>query len=87
LIAKAKYRGVANVVAETAWVRNLLCELHPVQLQRTKHIELIFILFVILWQKGLVHVMHVPTRFQYANIFTKDLSSSLLQDFRYSLNV
>ncbi|GJR62277.1 ribonuclease H-like domain-containing protein [Tanacetum coccineum] len=26
--AKAKYRGVANVVAETAWLRNLLCELH-----------------------------------------------------------
>ncbi|GJZ22272.1 ribonuclease H-like domain-containing protein [Tanacetum coccineum] len=25
---KAKYHGVANVVAETAWVRNLLCELH-----------------------------------------------------------
>ncbi|GJU16023.1 ribonuclease H-like domain-containing protein [Tanacetum coccineum] len=26
--AKAEYRGVANVVAETAWVRNLLRELH-----------------------------------------------------------
>ncbi|GJW27312.1 ribonuclease H-like domain-containing protein [Tanacetum coccineum] len=26
--AEAKYRGVANVVAETAWVRNLLRELH-----------------------------------------------------------
>nr|GEY55405.1 ribonuclease H-like domain-containing protein [Tanacetum cinerariifolium]GEY59082.1 ribonuclease H-like domain-containing protein [Tanacetum cinerariifolium] len=25
---EAKYRGVANVVAETAWVRNLLHELH-----------------------------------------------------------
>ncbi|GJV66199.1 ribonuclease H-like domain-containing protein [Tanacetum coccineum] len=25
---EAEYRGVANVVAETAWVRNLLCELH-----------------------------------------------------------
>nr|GFB25250.1 ribonuclease H-like domain-containing protein [Tanacetum cinerariifolium] len=27
-ILKAKYRGVANVVAETAWLRNLLRELH-----------------------------------------------------------
>ncbi|GKC80536.1 ribonuclease H-like domain-containing protein [Tanacetum coccineum] len=27
-IAKAEYRGVANVVAETAWLRNLLRELH-----------------------------------------------------------
>ncbi|XP_023739156.1 uncharacterized mitochondrial protein AtMg00810-like [Lactuca sativa] len=26
--AEAKYRGVANVVAETAWIRNLLHELH-----------------------------------------------------------
>nr|GEZ07898.1 ribonuclease H-like domain-containing protein [Tanacetum cinerariifolium] len=26
--AKAEYRGVANVVAETAWLRNLLRELH-----------------------------------------------------------
>nr|GFC61001.1 ribonuclease H-like domain-containing protein [Tanacetum cinerariifolium] len=28
LRAEAKYRGVANVVAETAWLRNLLRELH-----------------------------------------------------------
>ncbi|GKB41126.1 ribonuclease H-like domain-containing protein [Tanacetum coccineum] len=26
--AEAEYRGVANVVAKTAWIRNLLCELH-----------------------------------------------------------
>ncbi|GKA90789.1 ribonuclease H-like domain-containing protein, partial [Tanacetum coccineum] len=26
--AEAEYRGVANVVAETAWIRNLLWELH-----------------------------------------------------------
>ncbi|GJS39334.1 ribonuclease H-like domain-containing protein [Tanacetum coccineum] len=26
--AEAEYQGVANVVAETAWIRNLLCELH-----------------------------------------------------------
>nr|GEU45182.1 NBS-containing resistance-like protein [Tanacetum cinerariifolium] len=26
--AEAKYRGVANAVAETCWLRNLLCELH-----------------------------------------------------------
>ncbi|GKE34064.1 ribonuclease H-like domain-containing protein, partial [Tanacetum coccineum] len=25
---EAEYRGVANVVAETAWICNLLCELH-----------------------------------------------------------
>ncbi|GJS70059.1 ribonuclease H-like domain-containing protein [Tanacetum coccineum] len=26
--AEAEYRGVANVVVETAWIRNLVCELH-----------------------------------------------------------
>ncbi|XP_023750321.1 uncharacterized mitochondrial protein AtMg00810-like [Lactuca sativa] len=26
--AEAKYRGVANVVSESCWLRNLLCELH-----------------------------------------------------------
>nr|GFB26095.1 ribonuclease H-like domain-containing protein [Tanacetum cinerariifolium] len=26
--AEAEYRGVANVVAETCWLRNLLCKLH-----------------------------------------------------------
>ncbi|GJV05038.1 ribonuclease H-like domain-containing protein [Tanacetum coccineum] len=26
--SQAEYRGVANVVAETAWIRNLLCKLH-----------------------------------------------------------
>ncbi|GJT24490.1 ribonuclease H-like domain-containing protein [Tanacetum coccineum] len=66
---EAEYRGVANVVAETAWLCNLLRELHtpllsdtlvycdnvsviymtanPVQHQRTKHIEIVYTLFVI----------------------------------------
>ncbi|GJS59860.1 ribonuclease H-like domain-containing protein [Tanacetum coccineum] len=26
--AEAEYKGVANMVIETAWVRNILCELH-----------------------------------------------------------
>ncbi|GKG08921.1 ribonuclease H-like domain-containing protein [Tanacetum coccineum] len=25
---EAEYRGIANAVAETCWLRNLLCELH-----------------------------------------------------------
>ncbi|GJS09100.1 ribonuclease H-like domain-containing protein [Tanacetum coccineum] len=33
--AEAEYRGVANVVAETAWIRNLLCELHSPLLTAT----------------------------------------------------
>ncbi|GKE19777.1 ribonuclease H-like domain-containing protein, partial [Tanacetum coccineum] len=100
---------VANVVAETAWIQNLLLELHtplstatlvycdnvsvvylstnPVQHQRTKHIE-IDIHFVREYvASGQVRVLHVPSRFQYADIFTKGLPTALFLEFHSSLNV
>ncbi|GJR27313.1 hypothetical protein Tco_1103545 [Tanacetum coccineum] len=106
---KAEYRGVANVVAEMSWLRNLLRELHSplhmakivycdnvravylssniMQQQRTKHIE-IDTYFV--WDqvaKGQVYILHVPSRHEYANIFTKCLLSALFDEFRTSLSV
>lgn len=107
--AEAEYRGVANAVAETSWLRNLLRELlyppltatlvycdnvsavymssNPVQHQRTKHIEIDIHFVRDKVAMGQVRVLHVPSSSQYADIFTKGLSSTLFLDFRSSLNV
>ncbi|GJZ68163.1 ribonuclease H-like domain-containing protein [Tanacetum coccineum] len=107
--AEAEYRGVANIVAKTAWICNLLRELHaplyaativycdnvsavylstnPVQHQRTKHIEIDVHFILDYVASGQVRVLHIPSQFQYAYIFTKGLPSALFLEFRFSLNV
>nr|GEV45210.1 ribonuclease H-like domain-containing protein [Tanacetum cinerariifolium] len=107
--AEAEYQGVANAVAETCWLRNLLRELHtplstatlvycdnvsavylssnPVQHQRTKHIEIDIHFVRDLVFTGRIRVLHVPSRYQYADIFTKGLPTTLFDEFRSSLSV
>ncbi|GJR53906.1 ribonuclease H-like domain-containing protein [Tanacetum coccineum] len=102
-------RGVANVVAKTCWLRNLLRELHTplssatlvycdnvsavylssnlVQHQQTKHIEIDIYFVRDLVAVGEVRVLHVPSRYQFAYIFTKGLPSALFEEFRSSLSV
>ncbi|GJU91635.1 ribonuclease H-like domain-containing protein [Tanacetum coccineum] len=73
--AEAEYKGVANVVAKTSWLRNLFRELHTP------------LLFVTLVYCDNVCVLHVPSRYQYADIFPKGLPFALFEEFRKSLSV
>nr|GEY96553.1 NBS-containing resistance-like protein [Tanacetum cinerariifolium] len=99
----AKYRGVANVVAETGYVIHCMsssatlvyCDnvsdvylsCNSVQHQRTKHIEIDIHFVRDLAVVGQVRVLHVPSRYQYADIFTKGLPSALFEEYRFGLSV
>ncbi|GJS37979.1 reverse transcriptase domain-containing protein [Tanacetum coccineum] len=81
--AELKYHGVANDVVETCWLRNLLRELHTPLSSAT----LVYYDNVNLDAAGQVRVLHAPSRYQYADIFTKGLPSALFEEFRTSLSV
>ncbi|GKB54964.1 ribonuclease H-like domain-containing protein [Tanacetum coccineum] len=81
----AEYRGVANVVAETCWLQNLLRELHtPLSSAMLVYCDNVSAVYL---SSNLVQVLHVPSRYQYADIFTKSLPFALFEEFRTSLSV
>nr|GEW75779.1 copia protein [Tanacetum cinerariifolium] len=60
---------------------------NSVQHQRAKPIEIDIHFVRDMVTAGDVHVPHVPSHFQYADIFTKGLPSALFEEFRSSLSV
>ncbi|GKA82350.1 ribonuclease H-like domain-containing protein [Tanacetum coccineum] len=60
---------------------------NPIQHQHMKHIEIDIHFVRDLVAAGQVRVLHVPSRYQYADIFTKGLTSVLFEEFRTSLSV
>ncbi|GJV97367.1 ribonuclease H-like domain-containing protein [Tanacetum coccineum] len=83
--AEVEYHGVANAIAGTCWLRNLLCELHTplssATLVYTDNVSDVYL------SSNLVRVLYVPSRYQYADIFTKGLPSALFEEFRTSLSI
>nr|GEZ43174.1 NBS-containing resistance-like protein [Tanacetum cinerariifolium] len=78
--AEAEYRGCDNVNA-------VYLSCNPVQHQRTKYIEINIHFVRDLVVVGQVRVLHVPSPYQFVDIFTKGLSSALFEEFRSSLSV
>ncbi|GJY48648.1 ribonuclease H-like domain-containing protein [Tanacetum coccineum] len=58
-----------------------------VQHQRTKHIKIEIDIVRDLVVVGQIQALHVPSRYQYEDIFTKVLPSALFEEFRTSLSI
>nr|GFB42854.1 ribonuclease H-like domain-containing protein [Tanacetum cinerariifolium] len=60
---------------------------NPAQHKRTKHIEIDIHFVRDLVAASQVWVLHVHSRYQFADIFTKALPSTLFEEFHFSLSV
>ena len=60
---------------------------NPVQHRRMKHIEIDIHFVREKVALGKVHVLHVPTSAQFADIFTKSLPTMMFNDIQFNVNV
>ncbi|GJY75385.1 ribonuclease H-like domain-containing protein [Tanacetum coccineum] len=96
---KSKLGSDGDPISDPTLYRSLACGLHYLtftrpdisyavqQHQRTKHIEIDIHFVRDMVAHGQVRFLHVPSRYQYADIFTKGLPSVLFEEFRTSLSV
>ncbi|XP_071700314.1 uncharacterized mitochondrial protein AtMg00810-like [Rutidosis leptorrhynchoides] len=88
--AEAEYREVSNVVSEVCWLSNLLLELHcPIRKATLVFCDNVSAIYLAGYPvaRGIIRVLHIPSRYQTADIFMKGLPHILFDDFRDSLNV
>ncbi|GJS35642.1 ribonuclease H-like domain-containing protein [Tanacetum coccineum] len=77
---EAEYRSVANMVTDTFLLRNLLRDLHfPLHSTTIVYCDNLV--------AGQARVLHVLSRYQYADIFTKGLPFALFDESRTSLSI
>ncbi|GKE66831.1 ribonuclease H-like domain-containing protein [Tanacetum coccineum] len=80
-------RSTSGYCRQSIVVLPMLLMRLAIQHQRTKHIEIDIHFVRDLVAAGQVRVLHVPSRYQFADIFTKGLPSALFEEFRSSLSV
>ncbi|GKU99951.1 hypothetical protein SLEP1_g12725 [Rubroshorea leprosula] len=78
---EAKYRALAATTSKLIWVRNLLSELGVFHIA----IDLHFVRDLV--DRGFLHVSHISTRDQFADGFTKPLSSARFCLLRSKLGI
>nr|GEZ47852.1 ribonuclease H-like domain-containing protein [Tanacetum cinerariifolium] len=83
--SEVEYRSVVNAVAETCWLWNLPHELHTLlsfaTLVYCDNVSAVYL------SCNQVCVLHVPSRYQFGDIFIKGLPSALFEEFRSSLSI
>nr|GEU31702.1 hypothetical protein [Tanacetum cinerariifolium] len=77
--AEAEYQGVTNVVAETAWIYNLLCEVHtPLFTPTLVYCDNVSAVYMT------SRVLHVPSRFQ-ATVQLETMITTISQEYLLEL--
>lgn len=88
--AEAKFQGIAKGITEILWIRKLLTKLGfelGFQYDRRKHVEVDRHFIKEKLQNKIIHIPHVKSKEQLADILTKAVGSEQFHDTLYKLGV